>query len=132
MAKMHSGGGRTPAQKSTRTGSSAHGINHKHVAQVGLAREPEAIEPRRTVMPAGGAVQLGNAKALDVNRGGPGVGRTIYRSGSQGFHNQEPAPPTGQREAGHQRIPEPRRAQVKPGPLHILRSYGGEIGRGRR
>jgi hypothetical protein len=32
------------------------------------------------------AAPLGNDKALDVGRGGPGADRTIYRSGSQGQH----------------------------------------------
>ena len=29
------------------------------------------------------AVELGNAKALDVGKGGPATGRTVYPSGSQ-------------------------------------------------
>jgi len=32
---------------------------------------------------------FGNAKALDVGRGGPGTGRTVYASGSQGTHRPE-------------------------------------------
>jgi hypothetical protein len=32
------------------------------------------------------AVRLGNDLATNVGRGGPGAGRTIYRSGSQGLH----------------------------------------------
>jgi len=31
-------------------------------------------------------VPLGNAKATDVGAGGPGKGRTIYKSGTQGQH----------------------------------------------
>jgi len=31
-------------------------------------------------------VPLGNAKATDVGAGGPGKGRTVHRSGSQGQH----------------------------------------------
>jgi hypothetical protein len=33
--------------------------------------------------PAKAAVELGNKCCLDIGRGGPGVGRTVYRSGSQ-------------------------------------------------
>ena len=33
-------------------------------------------------------VPFGNAKALDVGKGGVGTGRTIYRSGYQGTHGQ--------------------------------------------
>jgi len=83
MAKMHSGGGRTPVQKSTRTGAAAHGINVKHVAQIGTAIDPKAIEPRPAPMPA-------------VGRGGPGAGRTVFVCGSQGMHGaavQGPARP---------------------------------------
>jgi hypothetical protein len=86
MAKMHSGGGRTPVQKSTRTGSPAHGINVKHVAQIGTAIDQKAIEPRRAPMPAGGNIKLGNEVSLNVGRGGPGAGRTVHASGSQRQH----------------------------------------------
>jgi hypothetical protein len=96
MAKMHSGGGRTPVQKSTRTGAAAHGINVKHVAQIGTAIDPKAIEPRPAPMPAGANQKLGNEVALNVGRGGPGAGRTVFVCGSQGMHGaavQGPARP---------------------------------------
>jgi hypothetical protein len=32
------------------------------------------------------ASQLGNAKALDVGKGGPGAGRTVMRSGSKSMY----------------------------------------------
>src|SRR3974390_585719 len=31
-------------------------------------------------------VPFGNAKALDVGKGGPGAGRTIYRAGTEAVH----------------------------------------------
>jgi hypothetical protein len=34
-------------------------------------------------VPAKAATMMGNAKALEVGRGGPGVGRTVHPSGSQ-------------------------------------------------
>jgi hypothetical protein len=84
----HAGGGKTPVRQSTRVGAAAQGVSPKYVSQIGTAVDPKAVEPRRAPMPAGGAVPLGNAKALDVGRGGVGTGRTIHRSGSQGVHGQ--------------------------------------------
>jgi hypothetical protein len=41
---------------------------------------------------AAAAAQMGNAKALDVGKGGPGTGRTVLRSGGQGVHGPVAGP----------------------------------------
>jgi hypothetical protein len=38
--------------------------------------------------PAKAATMLGNAKALEVGRGGPGTGRTVHPSGGQSYYGQ--------------------------------------------
>jgi hypothetical protein len=88
MAKTHAGGGRSPVQQSTRTGSPAKGVSPSAASQIGLKlnrpgdRAPLYPGPG----PAGGTIKLGNEKALEVGRGGPGVGRVIHARGSQGTH----------------------------------------------
>jgi hypothetical protein len=41
---------------------------------------------------AAAAAPMGNAKALDVQGGGPGKGRTVMRSGTQGTHGPVAGP----------------------------------------
>jgi hypothetical protein len=46
-------------------------------------------------LPGPGSTQLGNAKALDVGKGGPGAGRVVLRSGGQhGLASPAPIGPT--------------------------------------
>jgi hypothetical protein len=132
MSKPHSGGGRTTIEKTTRTGAPSHGVSPKYVSQIGTAREPEGVERMRDRSPQGANIKLGNQVALNVGSGGPGKGRTVHASGSQGHHTEAPRQPQrAEVERGDRRIPEPRRPTVSPGPKDILRSYGGEVGRGR-
>jgi hypothetical protein len=89
MAKTHSGGGRTPVQQSTRTGSPAKGVNPKVAAQIGASppQAPQsAVQGRPAPMPVSGNVKLGNEVALNIGRGGPGTGRVVYARGTQGTH----------------------------------------------
>jgi hypothetical protein len=94
--KQHSGGGRTPVQVGQRLGpTSATKVDPRNVAAIGAkrgdhseygtARNHQQVPPREMgKMPQ---PVLGNAKALDVGRGGPGAGRILHgQSGSQGQH----------------------------------------------
>jgi hypothetical protein len=93
--KQHSGGGKTPTRVGQRLGpTSATQVDPRNVAAIGAkrgdhseygtARNHQQVPPREMgQMPQ---APLGNAKALDVGKGGPGTGRTVYRSGSQAQH----------------------------------------------
>jgi hypothetical protein len=88
MAKIRSGGGITSnkfVQPGIRTGSPSRGSSPAAADQIGAstAFKKENVE----VGPAyHSGVKLGNEKALDIGKGGPGAGRTVMRSGSQGQH----------------------------------------------
>ncbi len=87
MAKTHSGGGRTPTKQSVRTGAPARGVNPAYANQPGQQLyHKEHFTPKAAPMPAGGGVKLGNEVALNVGKGGPGAGRSVHRTGSQGTH----------------------------------------------
>jgi hypothetical protein len=107
MAK-DSGGGITSnknVRPPVRTGQTATGIKPGFVDQLGnmrgnhvtnTGRVSAPLVPMQGKTPAGGGQMLGNQKALDVGAGGPGTGRTIHRTGTQGQHNaavsSRPAP----------------------------------------
>jgi hypothetical protein len=70
------------------------GVNPGYAGQIGTALGNKVMEKGPTVdraavpMKAGGAVKvaMGNELAVNVGRGGPGKGRTVHCSGSQGQH----------------------------------------------
>jgi hypothetical protein len=85
MTKTHSGGGMSPTQRPVRTGTGAKGIDPGYASQIGQKLNQKSDRtPERAPMPYSG--KLGNAVALEVGKGGPGAGRTVSRSGSQGTH----------------------------------------------
>jgi hypothetical protein len=111
-SRTHSGGGRTPTMQRPRTGRAAEGINPQHAAQIG--RSMTIKDQRAAPVPAGGKVPLGNEVALNVGRGGPGMGRTVHHCGSQGTHG-------------------PVASGSSPPARDILSAFGAELsGRGRR
>jgi hypothetical protein len=99
MPKIVSGGGissNVNVRPPIRTGAPARGIQPGWTSQQGSALGSHAQEagsrvlnpvtPKFTNAPAGGAELLGNQVALNVGKGGPGTGREVMRSGSQGQH----------------------------------------------
>src|SRR5258708_6893927 len=97
MSKAKSGGGATmnkvrsvgvkagpPNTKIVSPSAVAQQGNSKgnHVMERGTVRRP----PDPLVQGTRPQVAMGNAVATNVGRGGPGVGRTIHASGSQGTH----------------------------------------------
>jgi hypothetical protein len=98
MAMRGSGGGGYGSgqhvEKPVRTGSGSKSIRPAGVSQLGYAvgdhttnrpgssgyRGEKLHNPERNFNP----VPYGNSVALNVNGGGPGKGRTVYASGSQG------------------------------------------------
>jgi hypothetical protein len=100
MAKSSGAGGgpnsRQVVHPGVRTGQPAVGRGIGRVAQIGNKVGDHTTEngkgtgyrgdPMFMKAPAGGAQVLGNAKALDVGKGGPGTGRTVMATGSQGQH----------------------------------------------
>jgi hypothetical protein len=107
MARAKSGGGANSSvvrQVGVRTGSrSADKISPRGVSEYGRAVGDKLTrEGRHTARSSAlpiiegqkpQASQLGNAKALDVGKGGAGTGRTTYYSGYQGTHGA-PVPDT--------------------------------------
>jgi hypothetical protein len=96
MAKKDSGGGLTlnkNVRPSVRTGSAATGVRPGYPDLLGNMRGSHVTDgrdlsakltPMQTVKPpAGGGQMLGNQKALDVGKGGPGTGRVVMATGSQ-------------------------------------------------
>jgi len=84
MAKLTGGGilGNKNVSPGVRTGSPSKATSPCAAAQIGAstAFKKENVE----VGPAyNSGVKLGNEKALDVGKGGPGTGRTVHKSGSQ-------------------------------------------------
>jgi hypothetical protein len=85
---------------SVKTGQNARAMNPRGVSQIGSSigshatnsgkKLTKGVEPVRGAMkPAGGpgGIELGNQCAVNVGKGGPGAGRTLYgQSGSQGTH----------------------------------------------
>jgi hypothetical protein len=87
MSKATSGGGITSnklVRPSVRTGSPSKASSPAAAAQIGASTffKKQQVESGR----AGSNVRLGNEVALNVGKGGPGTGRTVMRSGSQGTH----------------------------------------------
>ena len=77
-----------------RTGQSAMGVRPGYPDNLGNMRGNHAMDkgtvpapptPMQTVKPPI-SVPLGNEVAGNVGKGGPGAGRTVMRSGSQGHH----------------------------------------------
>lgn len=87
--KAKSGGGITSnklVQTSVRAGAPrANVMSPAGVAQQGLKHAFIAEPLSRATMKS---VPLGNQVALNVGKGGPGSGRTVMRSGTQGTHGQ--------------------------------------------
>jgi hypothetical protein len=89
MSRAKSGGGLTSnklVNVGVRTGSPSKATSPAAADQLG-----QSLAFKREQVDAGGRgdrspVLLGNAKALDVKGGGPGKGRDIHASGSQGRH----------------------------------------------
>jgi hypothetical protein len=119
MAKNMSGhkpaggvGSKNIVRPGVRTGAAATGYNPGRVGQIGSAlgnhaeHGPVRGDPREaphTARPAGGEMRLGNEVATNVGKGGPGTGRRVMASGSQGMHgpvNRGNPPPTGDVLAG--------------------------------
>ena len=120
MAMRGSGGGgygsRPHVEKSVRTGTGSRGTHPGGVAQLGqhtgdhTTNRPgtsgyrgEPLHNNRSFQP----VPFGNEVALNVGKGGPGTGRDVHASGSQGVH--------GGTNPGN---PRPTRDR------HIIASYG--------
>lgn len=98
MATNKKGGGygsRQVVEEGNRLGARANEMRPRGVSQIGssmgnhrtdasgkASRAVEAVKGQP--LPAGLSVPLGNAVALNVNGGGPGTGREVMRSGSQG------------------------------------------------
>jgi hypothetical protein len=110
--KIQSGGGITsnklvrPGIRASERGSK--GINPGRVSQVGTtlgthaqeagSRKLNPVTPAYTQAP-NFAPKFGNEVALNVGKGGPGTGRTVRASGTQGMHGapvRENPPPDGE------------------------------------
>jgi hypothetical protein len=97
---MSGGGGyksRPHVEKSVKTGAGNRGVSVGAVGQLGQKQGSHTTDSRETSyrgdnrghMHQGAALRpalMGNEKALDVGRGGPGTGRTTYDCGSQSQH----------------------------------------------
>jgi hypothetical protein len=97
MAKLSGGGiqSNKNVNVGVRTGSPRKGSSPGSADQIG-----QTVAFRKDQVDAGrgyNASQLGNAKALDVGKGGPGTGRTVHKCGSQ---NQWGAPNRGESQRG--------------------------------
>jgi len=126
MVMKGSGGGgygsRVVTERPVRTGTGSRGTNPGGVGQLGnvqgshVTRGEESnyrgdpLHSGRSFQP----VPFGNQVALNVGRGGPGTGRDVHASGSQGVH--------GGTNSGN-----PRPVPAK----HVLESYGPESSRPR-
>jgi hypothetical protein len=84
------------AQPGVRTGTGSREVHPGYAGQLGQKQGSHVTGERdssyRGEKMYGGRgmnpVPYGNAKALDVGAGGPGTGRTIYKTGSQDQHGQ--------------------------------------------
>ena len=116
-------GSRQHVEKPIRTGSGSRGTNPGGVGQLGNMQgshvtRGEESNYRGDPLHSGPSFQpvpFGNQVALNVGKGGPGTGRTLYgQSGSQGCHGQP--------------------ASGNPRPVsdrHIISSYGPDYSRPR-
>lgn len=104
MTKGSGGGGygsRPHVEKPIRTGTGASRMRPSGVAQIGQRQGNHftdgsgggpgsssygGININAGPMGGVGAVKLGNEVALNVGKGGPGTGRTVMKTGSQGSH----------------------------------------------
>jgi hypothetical protein len=89
-------GSRQHVEKSVRTGSGSRGTRPAGVAMFGQSQgdhitnkdstgyRGEHLHGGRSFQP----VKFGNEVALNVGKGGPGTGRDVHASGSQGQHGQ--------------------------------------------
>jgi hypothetical protein len=88
MAKAKSGGGITSnklVNVGLRTGSGSKGSSPAAASQLGqsTAFRKEQVDSERGYSGGG---KYGNELATNVGKGGPGAGRTVMRSGSQGTY----------------------------------------------
>jgi hypothetical protein len=110
MAKAVSGGGIDSSVnksvgvrggKSTTNVVSPRGVSQYGYATPGQVKDGAHTDKNTSLnvfeRKAAAAAPMGNAKALDVQGGGPGKGRTVMRSGTQGTHGPVagPAPVQG-------------------------------------
>src|SRR6516164_899744 len=97
MARGSGGGGyhtRQHVEKSVKTGKGSYATTPGYVGQLGnkQGNHPTRGEPtsyRGEPMHSGPSFQpvpFGNQVALNVGKGGPGTGRDVHASGSQGVH----------------------------------------------
>ena len=97
MKKSSRGGGpgsRVVTNQSIRTGAARQQIHAGGVAQIGQRQSSHSMQSNdtgyrgeRLVGPQKPiSVPLGNAVALNVGKGGPGTGRTVYGRGMQSVH----------------------------------------------
>jgi hypothetical protein len=116
MAKKLTGGGilgNKNVSPPVRTGSPNRGSSAGSADQIGAA-----VSFKREEVERGRAYNssiLGNEKALDVGKGGPGAGRTVMKSGSQ----NRGGPPN----QGEARQP----GNVDRGPRAILGEKGSKV-----
>ena len=121
MAKAVSGGGITSnklVHPNVKTGpASSNKMDPRGVSQFGYSPgstldRSGSFTTKNSALPvnAGTMVQVpsGNQVALNVGQGGPGTGRTVYRTGTQQMHG---APVQGQ----------------SPGQREILSEFGREV-----
>jgi len=116
--KGHKPGGgiksRNVAEKGVRTGAPRERIRHSGVAQIGQRVGNHVTNQGATgyggINPFGAGQgypsELGNTVALNVGGGGPGTGRTIYKTGTQcmtGAPDKGNPPPAGNPLAGWER-----------------------------
>jgi hypothetical protein len=116
-------GSRVVTERPVRIGSGSRGTNPGGVGQLGNMQgshvtRGEESDYRGDPLHAGRSFQptmFGNQKALDVGKGGPGTGRDVHASGSQGVH--------GGTNPGNPRPVSDR---------HIISSYGPDYRRPRQ
>ena len=119
MTRGSGGGGyhsRQHVEKPVKTGTGSRSTRPAGVAQIGYIvgdhttnrpgssgyKGEKLHSPERNFNP----VKFGNEVALNVGKGGPGTGREVMASGSQGCHGQPAAgnpPPNRQRDALEQK-----------------------------
>jgi hypothetical protein len=107
------GGASKLASPKVRTGAAARGISPLAVSRIGVMQGNHSTDrgdlptPREPLYHGHNfnPVKLGVELATNVGKGGPGKGRTLYRTGTQGMHG--------------------RAAQgSSPKPVDILSQYG--------
>jgi hypothetical protein len=101
MAKNMGGGGygsRNIVRPGVRNGTPGRGWNPGNVGQIGQMLGEHstesggglrgAYEPPSAPRPAAAEMRLGNEVATNVGKGGPGSGRQVMKTGSQGTHGE--------------------------------------------